>query len=532
MQPAAAPAILSISSHVARGGVGNRAITFACESLGLPVWAVNTVSLPFHPGHGKAVRIEPDPEQFSEFLDDLLGSPWLGEIGAVLTGYMGSARQAMTVGRFVARLRRLRPEIIHLCDPVIGDAGGLYVGADVAAAIRDDLLADADWATPNVHELAWLAGAQAGDDLTAIATAARRLGPERIVVTSAPALMRGHIANLLVEPDTALLVEHTRIDHPPNGPGDLTAGLLAGHLVQGLAPARALEKATASVFEIVARSTARGSDELMLAANRASVLRPMAPVNIRHVVVPAGTRRAVSQRPLAGVDGCRAGWIAVIGDTDGAREVRLFETFAGLLETLPGDTLVAVDMPIGLPERTGRGGRGPEQAIRPMLGQRQSSVFSIPARSAVYSDDYRDACSIALATSDPPRKVSRQGFALFAKIREIDALMTRELEGRVFEVHPELAFCRLNGGTAMSKPKKIGSRVNPDGIAERRELLATHGFAAGILASQPPRGAAPDDLIDACACFMVATRIAAGKARPFPDPPLATETGARMAIWA
>ncbi len=235
---------------------------------------------------------------------------------------------------------------------------------------------------------------------------------------------------------------------------------------------------------------------------------------------------------LVGVDGCKAGWIAVIGAVSEKLRVEVFARFAHLIASVPEDAIVAVDMPIGLPARIGAGGRGPEKAIRPLLGERQSSVFSIPARSAVEATDYRAACEAALATSDPPRKVSRQAFGLFPKILEIDALMTRELERRVFEVHPELAFWRLNGERAMALPKKIRGRVNPDGMAERKALLQANGFPAETLRADPPRGAAEDDLLDACACHMIARRLADGAAKPFPDPPLATETGARMAIWA
>ena len=62
-------------------------------------------------------------------------------------------------------------------------------------------------------------------------------------------------------------------------------------------------------------------------------------------------------------------------------------------------------MPIGLPARIGPGGRGPERAVRPLLGGRQSSVFPVPSREAIYAPTYRDACRVALLTSDPPRSV-------------------------------------------------------------------------------------------------------------------------------
>lgn len=233
-----------------------------------------------------------------------------------------------------------------------------------------------------------------------------------------------------------------------------------------------------------------------------------------------------------GVDGCKAGWISVGGDGSGAPQIALFPCFGDLLSAFGEDALIAVDMPIGLPERVGKGGRGPEAAVRPLLGQRQSAVFSIPSRAAVHAEDYRTACAVAMATSDPPRKVSKQAWFLFAKIREIDEAITPHNQRRIREVHPELAFWRLNGEAAMALPKKIRGRINPAGMDERRAVLARHGFDPGFLARQPPRGAAADDFLDACACLAIARRLLSGLARPFPDPPLRDERGLDMAIWA
>ena len=59
--------VISISSHVARGCVGNRAMVFALERLGFETWAVPTVLLPHHPGHGPA---EADCARCARFRDD------------------------------------------------------------------------------------------------------------------------------------------------------------------------------------------------------------------------------------------------------------------------------------------------------------------------------------------------------------------------------------------------------------------------------------------------------------------------------
>ena len=236
---------------------------------------------------------------------------------------------------------------------------------------------------------------------------------------------------------------------------------------------------------------------------------------------------------LAGVDGCPGGWIAAfMRPTSDDVRIAVVPRFADLLAEAKG--IVAVDMPIGLPDRTGPGGRGAENAVRTLLGARQSSVFSVPSRTAVYAADYAAACAAALATSDPPRKVSKQLFNITPKIREIDAVLRADpgLVPRVFEVHPELAFWRLNGDRALGEPKKVKSRCYEPGLALRRGLLIAAGLPPAIVEAKPPRGTGADDLLDALACLTVARRLAAGIAQPFPDPPARDAHGLPMAIWA
>jgi len=235
---------------------------------------------------------------------------------------------------------------------------------------------------------------------------------------------------------------------------------------------------------------------------------------------------------IAGVDGCKAGWIAATLDlaTNNPPVLHVVSDFAELLRD--GPALIAVDMPIGLPDRIGGSGRGPEQLVRPLLGQRQSSVFAIPARAAVEAHDYAEACRLALATSQPPRKVSKQGFHLFPRIREIDTLLHAEPDWRerIYEVHPELAFATMRG-TPLIHPKKIGGTVNPAGMAERQALLVAAGLVPEAVRGRPPKGAAADDALDALAALIVARHILAGRGKPFPDPPGRDSHGLPIAIW-
>ena len=237
-------------------------------------------------------------------------------------------------------------------------------------------------------------------------------------------------------------------------------------------------------------------------------------------------------RWMAGVDGCKAGWIVAAQGPGQAPQIAVHANFGDVVAALPPDSVVAVDMPIGLPERIGSGGRGPEALLRPLLGERQSSVFFVPSRAAVSAPDYSVACAAALATSEPPRKVSKQCFFLFPKILEIDALLRTDpaLSGRIFESHPEGAFMRLNGG-ALSEPKKVKSQPHGPGLDQRRALLERAGLQPDLVWGTPPRGAGPDDLLDACACLVTAMRIARGEATSLPNPPGRDDFGIPVAIW-
>lgn len=285
-------AVAVISSHVARGAVGNRAAVFAIETLGHPVVAVPTVLLPWHPGHGTATRIVPEPNSFAGFMNDLALGQFAGEIGAVLSGYVGAAHQVAAIADAVSTLRAHRPDMICACDPVIGDERGLYVASKVAAAIASHLVPMADIATPNRFELEWLAGRPLADN-AALIEAARSLGPPRVLVTSAFAGESGRTGNLLVTARDALFAEHIRFDRVPNGTGDLTAALFLAHLMDGREDEAALSLATASVCDVLKSTRARKADEMTLAADAAFLRKPVSEVVVRPIE-PAGGRRKVA----------------------------------------------------------------------------------------------------------------------------------------------------------------------------------------------------------------------------------------------
>ncbi len=277
--------VISVASHVARGSVGNRAMVFALERLGFETWAVPTIVLAHHPGHGAVERIVPDADRFKSLLQTLIQGRRATEVAGIVSGYLASAEEAHAVAALIEAVKAARPDALYLCDPVIGDGDGLYVADDLAQTIREELLPLADIATPNAFECAWLAGATSVTEKSALdfVALARALPPPAILVTSAPAMMRGHIGNLFVSERDAILFEHPLLNTPAKGTGDLLAALLLARRLAGQSLPRAAEMALASVFEIVAGTAKAGAEELLLAALQDSIVAPHASIVARRL---------------------------------------------------------------------------------------------------------------------------------------------------------------------------------------------------------------------------------------------------------
>lgn len=212
---------------------------------------------------------------------------------------------------------------------------------------------------------------------------------------------------------------------------------------------------------------------------------------------------------VAGVDGCRHGWVTV---HDGGAAVHA--TFADVLAALPDDAVVAVDMPIGLVDEHRPGGRDADRAARAELGPKRSSVFSAPPRSVL------GARSLPEARRRGGR-LTLQTLNLLPRIEDVDRVMTPALQARVFEVHPELSFAAMDGGRPVPAPKRTA-----DGAKRRLALLAR----AGVPVPERPTGAALDDLLDACALSWSAGRIARGESRRVPDVVAVDRRGLRMDV--
>lgn len=126
-------------------------------------------------------------------------------------------------------------------------------------------------------------------------------------------------------------------------------------------------------------------------------------------------------------------------------------------------------------------------------------MFPAPPRPLLHHTDY--ATANAESRRIFGRGISRQAFAIWPKVRELDEI-ARRVPGRFVEIHPECSFTEMTGTVPPSKHGEPGKKF-------RREALER---AFGEVATSL-RGAKPDDVLDAYAVFWSALRFARGEHR-------------------
>ncbi len=262
--------VLSISSQVVRGYVGNSAAAFALQMQGYDVWPVPTIILSNHPGHGTTSGERIRPDRMAEMIAALDAHGWLEEVDAILTGYIANADQVPVIVDTINNLKARRPEILYCCDPVMGDHGkGLYVTLEIAEAIRHGLVPLADILTPNLFELGYLTNTESEfADLKDVTAKARGLSADHVLVTSAQETAAGDIQNLFVTPRGAFVAHVRRVAGVPNGTGDLMAALMLACRLENLADRASIDTCTGTVSAVIGRSLEAGADELALVASR------------------------------------------------------------------------------------------------------------------------------------------------------------------------------------------------------------------------------------------------------------------------
>lgn len=244
--------VLSISSQVAYGPVGNSASVPALQAAGFTVSQIPTIILSNHPGLGKPSGVKLPAAEMAAVLKSLDALGALDACVGVMTGYFASADQIKVAASFIHEMKDKNPSLYVLVDPVLGDDGGLYVSPEVANAIRDDVLPLASCITPNCFELGWLSGKPVANKAEVLLAAAA-LPHKEILVTSVPVDARTLATLAIVGGEFSETSTATK-PSVPHGTGDLLAGLYLAARLNGFESPEALKLSTGILDSAISRS--------------------------------------------------------------------------------------------------------------------------------------------------------------------------------------------------------------------------------------------------------------------------------------
>jgi predicted RNase H-like nuclease len=224
---------------------------------------------------------------------------------------------------------------------------------------------------------------------------------------------------------------------------------------------------------------------------------------------------------VAGIDGCRGGWVSFKVDLASLNTSVEFIDISSSLRNKPNSLVIlAIDIPIGLPD----GSRACDKAARKLLGQpRGTSVFAAPCRASLREKNHAAANATNLRLTG--RGLSQQAWGIASKIKQVDDAITATCQRWAFEVHPEVCFWSLAGERPMAHGKKTKA-----GITERLDLLRCVFPDIEHHLHNRPANVGKDDLLDAAVAAWTALRICKGEAQRVCEPERDAD-GLETTIW-
>lgn len=205
-------------------------------------------------------------------------------------------------------------------------------------------------------------------------------------------------------------------------------------------------------------------------------------------------------QPFVGVDWLKGKWI-VAELCGNIADYKIYNTISEICDYYSGISYILIDAPIGLPESSEEVQKRPDASARKYLKMpaRKSSVFPVPFRQLIYTDDKQKMWEISRMLG---AKTSYMSTGIFGCIRQVDEFVCQNTEWRekLVESHPECAFQALNHNKGL-----LYSKHTDAGIAERISILKEYvcnvdSLLLGVKDNQR------EDLLDALCLAVTASK--------------------------
>lgn len=224
--PLDTPTVLSIQSHVVHGYVGNKSAIFPLQVLGFEVDSINTVQFSTHTGYKHIKGNILKNEELEELVEGLI----LNEVDYYthfLTGYSRSPDSLRQIAGIITKLKQKNPNLIYVCDPVMGDNGKMYVPEEILPVYRDVVVPLADILTPNQFEAELITGVKVTnlDDALKAINLLHQKGISTVVLSSTDLGSDTSMIGIASTKDSCYKIEIPKVDASFTGTGDLFAAL-------------------------------------------------------------------------------------------------------------------------------------------------------------------------------------------------------------------------------------------------------------------------------------------------------------------
>jgi len=221
--------VLSIQSHVVSGYVGNKCAVFPLQVMGFEVDAINSVQLSNHTGYKTFYGQILNENNFSELITGLVENE-LHNYSHLLTGYIRCPMFLKKIAEVYKMLKERNPNLIYVCDPVMGDNKEMYVPKEILNVYKNEIIHLADIITPNEYELELLTGKNitSSSDIYEAINILLNKGCKTIVVSSSNISKNSEIKCIgrNVSNNEYIEINIPLINKSFTGTGDLFAALL------------------------------------------------------------------------------------------------------------------------------------------------------------------------------------------------------------------------------------------------------------------------------------------------------------------